>query len=119
MIHVSSSVAGKRIRTVWTNSAGWGIAIVALLLCVGCVSSERQPNVRSSGIEMVAVQSSAMTAVGYDGQNSTLRIRFIQGAEYDYSGVPPEIYQGLLSAESKGKYYHGHIKGNYPHKRVR
>jgi hypothetical protein len=68
---------------------------------------------------MVPVQSSAMTAVGYDADGKTLRIRFIQDADYDYSGVPSEIYQGLLSAESKGRYYHQYIRDRYPSKRVR
>lgn len=119
MSHTPYSVAPPRISTPWAKSAVLPLAVAALFLCIGCAGRQKQPNITSCGIEMTAVQSSMMTAIGYDAQQKTLRIRFIQDADYDYSGVPPEIYQGFLSAESKGKYYHRYIKGKYPNKRVR
>ena len=119
MIRLSSGVAGAPLGRVWKKSLAWAIAIAALLACLACAGTARKSDVGSCGIQMAAVQSSMISAVGYDAQNKTLRIHFIQNADYDYSGVPSEIYQNLLSAESKGKYYHQYIKGQFPSKRVR
>ena len=119
MNRLFSSRASAPIGRVSRHLLAWGIAVAALLAFLACAGTARKTEVGSSGIQMLAVQSSMMTAVGYDAQNKTLRIRFIQDADYDYSGVPPEIYQSLLSAESKGKYYHRYIKGLFPSKRVR
>ena len=54
-----------------------------------------------------------MEAVGYDPATRRMRIRFAQGNDYDFCGVPPHIYQNLMSALSKGAYYNDHIKDRY------
>ena len=95
------------------------LSALAALVLTGCRSTERPEPHGPPAVKMVSVKSSAMTAVGYEPDTRTLRIRFIQDADYDYSGVPPEVYQGMLSAESRGKYYHKHIKCKYRSKRVR
>jgi len=61
--------------------------------------------------EMIRVDSSAIRAVGYDGQ--TLRVEFHSGRVYDHPGVPPAVYHGLMSASSKGSYYSRNIRGRY------
>ena len=58
--------------------------------------------------------SSQILAAGYDITTRILQIRFTSGAEYQYSGVPPELYEKLLAAESAGSFLHKHIKGKYP-----
>ena len=69
-------------------------------------------------MEMIPVQSSDVAAVGYDQETHTLRIQFVTGATYDYSGVPCEDYSDLLAASSKGKYLNARIKGHYPYART-
>ena len=64
-------------------------------------------------MEMIAVRSSAMTAVGYDPATRRMRIRFEQGHPYDFCGVPPAIHNGLMAALSKGSYYNQHIRDRY------
>lgn len=64
-------------------------------------------------MHMTSVQSSAMEAVGYDSDSRRLRIRFTGGNEYDFCGVPESVYNGLMSAWSKGTYYNDHIKDRY------
>lgn len=49
-------------------------------------------------MNMIPVNSSNLSAVGYDG--STLRIQFHSGGLYDYSGVPESVYIGLMNAAS-------------------
>jgi hypothetical protein len=65
-------------------------------------------------MEMKLVTSSAMQAVGYDPASRRMRIRFAEGNDYDFCGVPESIYQGLMSAFSKGTYYNDYIKDRYP-----
>lgn len=65
-------------------------------------------------MEMVGVISSAIQAVGYDPRQRRMKIKFTQGYTYDFCRVPPEIYEGLLQAKSKGVYYNHYIKDRYP-----
>jgi hypothetical protein len=62
--------------------------------------------------QMIPVSSSNIKAVGYDAPAKALHIDFNSGS-YIHAGVPSEIHSGLMSAESKGKYYHANIKGKF------
>ena len=64
-------------------------------------------------MEMIRVRSSANHAVGYDQSTRRMRIAFEQGDSYDFCGVPLHVYDGLMSASSKGTYYNDHIRGWY------
>ena len=59
--------------------------------------------------------STAILWAGYDSTKELLVICFTsnQGMEYDYPRVPDRIWQGLLSARSKGQYYNDHIRDIY------
>jgi hypothetical protein len=65
-------------------------------------------------IDLTAVESSMIAAAGYDSGTRTLVVLFNNGKAYQYQDVPPEVYQGLMSAESKGKYMRSEIIGTYP-----
>lgn len=67
-------------------------------------------------MNMIPVISSDLNAVGYE--NGILYIRFNSGGLYCYSGVPLNVFNSLLSAGSKGRYFHAFIKGRYPHRRI-
>lgn len=67
-------------------------------------------------MQMISVTSSNLEAVGYDRSTGTLRIRF-HNATYDYHNVPESIYNGLMSASSKGEYHAAHIKNSYRYSR--
>lgn len=64
-------------------------------------------------MEMTQVHSSAISAVGYDAEAQRMKIRFTSGGTYNYCRVPQHIYDGLLSAFSKGSYFDRHIKDRY------
>ncbi len=68
-------------------------------------------------MQMIAVASSNLSAVGYDREAQTLRIRFHNGT-YDYYGVPEAVYLALMNASSKGQYHAAHIKNVYRYRRV-
>jgi hypothetical protein len=70
-------------------------------------------------MERLPVQSSNLVSVGYDPETLTLEIEFHNGGIYQYIGVPPEIYEGLISAGSKGTFFHQFIKkGGYTYSKV-
>ena len=65
-----------------------------------------------------SVSSSSVASVGYDPKTQTLEIEFQSGSVYDYEEVPPEVFQGLMEAPSKGRYFANEIRGQYPSSRV-
>jgi hypothetical protein len=62
-------------------------------------------------VTMISVNSSAISAVGYDG--STLFVEFHSGRAYTLHGVPEHHYQGLLTASSAGWYFTFYLRGQY------
>lgn len=68
----------------------------------------------------VSVDSSSLDAVAYDEASSTLGVRFRNGSEYEYLAVPADVYLGILSAPSAGKYFNTHVKdAGYRFRQVR
>jgi len=57
-------------------------------------------------MQLIEVESSMIYAVGYDEPTQTMAVAvaFDSGRIYHYLGVPREAYEGLLAAESKGRY---------------
>lgn len=64
------------------------------------------------------VSSSAISSVGYDRKGRVLELEFSSGGVYDYHEVPPEVYESLMSAESKGRFVSEQIRGRYQSERV-
>ena len=61
----------------------------------------------------IPVQSSNLLSVAY--QSGVLEIRFRSGRLYRYFNVPEAVFQELLHAPSKGRYFHRHIRNVYPY----
>ena len=59
------------------------------------------------------VESSAIEMVGYDPDSATLAITFTGGATYLYPGVPPDLYDQLMAADSKGTFVNTVIKPTF------
>ena len=83
------------------------LALAALmLLTVVAVAAE---------ILMHPVESSLIAKAGYDAETQTLALQLVNSSDvYNYQGVPQDIYDGFLAAESKGSYYVSTIKAKYP-----
>ena len=65
------------------------------------------------------VQSSSIKSIGYDLVGMLLEVEFVSGAIYQYIGVPIVMYEGLMRAESKGKFLSENIKkGGFKYQRV-
>lgn len=67
-------------------------------------------------MNMIPVASSDLASVGYE--NGNMHIRFHSGGLYAYTNVPPSVYNGLMSAGSKGRYFHAFISGRYGERRI-
>ena len=61
-------------------------------------------------MERVSVHSSNLSSVGYDETTTTLEVEFTNGNVYQYSGVPIDVYKGLMASNSKGRYLNENIK---------
>lgn len=68
--------------------------------------------------ELKPVESSMIKAVGYDPETHVLEVVFNSNQTYRYKGVPPEVYEELMAAESKGRYMLSEIIDVYPDRRV-
>ncbi|HUO01948.1 MAG TPA: KTSC domain-containing protein [Rhizomicrobium sp.] len=64
------------------------------------------------------VVSSMMLSAGYDESHAVLEIEFVTGHVYRYHAVPRRDWQGLMDAESKGRYFDAYIRDKYPTMRV-
>ena len=61
----------------------------------------------------IPLTSAPLRYVEYDPDRRILEVHFRSGDEYTYSGVPEAVYEGLLDAESKGRYFIEHIRTQY------
>jgi hypothetical protein len=59
------------------------------------------------------VDSSMLRQVRYDPKNRFLDVVFRTGETYRYKDIPPDEYDGLMKAESHGKYMQMHIIDHY------
>jgi len=47
-----------------------------------------------------------------------LQLWFRNGTIYQYLDVPPDIFESLLAAESKGQYFNRHIRDQFHYNRL-
>lgn len=70
-------------------------------------------------MDRIPVQSSNVASVGYDEMSATLEVGFNDGSVYQYFGVPPDVYEGLMNTSSKGSFLNHYVKkGGYSYTKV-
>lgn len=69
-------------------------------------------------VERTPVDSSDIASVGYCASSNVLEVEFHSGGLYEYYEVPLAVYEGLMSATSKGSYFHREIRGFYRYARI-
>ncbi len=57
-----------------------------------------------------SLKSTNLKSTGYDPATKTLEVTFHNGGTYRYQHVSQQLYDGLLSAASHGRYFEQHIK---------
>jgi len=68
---------------------------------------------------MVQVESEAIDEIDYDAALSTLHVRFAHGGWYSYFAVPARAYEDFIAADSKGRFFHEHVRDRYPFRKGR
>lgn len=63
-----------------------------------------------------AVSSSLLRSVGYDPEEQLLEVELQDGNIYQYTDVPEATYQGLMAADSHGRYFAHHVRGHSYHR---
>jgi hypothetical protein len=59
-----------------------------------------------------------LEAAAYDRPQALPQLSFRNGTSYRYWDVPAEVYDQLLLAESKGKYFNLHIRNRYAYTKI-
>ena len=63
--------------------------------------------------------STSIQKAAYDPDTRVLSVWFVtSGKRYDYEGVPPETYDGLRHAFSKGRFFNSHIRDHFRYRLV-
>lgn len=96
------------------------IALAAFLFVASTSGADRNnhPGIVSH-IRRVPIQSTALAAVGYSKRLRALEIEFRNGAIYRYLDVAPEVYDALLNARSKARFYDDNVRHKYRSLHVR
>lgn len=63
-------------------------------------------------------KSSRILKMSYIESKKLLTVTFNSGAIYEYYDVPMEVTDGIIQADSLGKYFDKNIKGIYNYRRV-
>jgi KTSC domain-containing protein len=67
---------------------------------------------------METPESTAIRAIRYDAERQRLVVRFIDGDEYAFVGVPGEVHRSFADAESKGRFFAEEVRGHYPYNKL-
>jgi hypothetical protein len=85
------------------------------------LKKERQPVGRSAtGLPdnatlEIHLRSSRLLSAGYDYENNTLLLKFTNLNVYKFFGVPPTVFEELLTAHSHGRYAQQNIYSRFPY----
>jgi hypothetical protein len=69
-------------------------------------------------MRVATMESTTLATVGYDKNLKRLQLEFCSRAVYLYFGVPASVFEALLDAPSKGRYFNGAIRGHYPYRQI-
>ena len=69
-------------------------------------------------MRVATVESTTLATVGYDEAQELLQLELGSRAVYLYFGVPAAVFEALLGAPSKGRYFNGAIRGRYPYRQI-
>lgn len=57
-------------------------------------------------------------AIRYDEARQRLLVRFADGDEYAFVGVPGEVHRSFADAPSKGRFFAEQIRGRFPYNKL-
>lgn len=62
--------------------------------------------------------SSVIKHFNYNEKSNTLKITFVSGLVYAYKNVPQQVYELLVIAGSKGRYFNYYIKDKFKFRKL-
>lgn len=62
---------------------------------------------------MPTLDSSCLSYVQYDPVSKTMELTFVSGRSYTLTGVPADLYLGLLKTSSPGWFFNAYLKGRF------
>lgn len=85
----------------------------------GLQESSKKEEFDYSSIDLVSVESSVISEVGFDKPRKILLIRFKDSGDlYAYYDVSVTAYSNMIQSESIGTYFNKHIKGQYKYTKL-
>ena len=69
-------------------------------------------------ITSTLLSSKTLANAVYDDLQETLQLDFRDGSRYVYSRVQPDLYHGLLTATSKGRFFNQNIRCALPYSKA-
>ena len=69
-------------------------------------------------MRVATLESTTLATVADDEAQELLQLEFWSRAVYLYFGVPAAVYEALLGAPSKGRYFNGTIRGRYSYRQI-
>jgi hypothetical protein len=78
-----------------------------------CMEIQYRAEVNLMQVEPVV--SSNIAGIGFDKDNGTLRVEFMNGSAFEFAGVPESVHEQFMQSDSKGKFFFQNIKGQYQH----
>ena len=82
------------------------------LRIVGTISND------TDDLDWGPLESKLLAAAAYVAPRRILYLRFRSGEVYRYFTFPADQYDELLAAESKGRYFLGHIRSRFPYQKL-
>ena len=64
-----------------------------------------------------SIISTSIAVIGYDPNQLTLEIEFLEGIIYRYFDIPVSVYLNLVNASSRGRFFNYYIKPFYKYNR--
>lgn len=65
-------------------------------------------------LEVIDVQSKMLKSVIWDHKNNQMMVKFVESPIYVFPDVPRFVFERFVKAESKGRFFLGIIKKQYP-----
>jgi hypothetical protein len=66
-----------------------------------------------ASVDMKPVQSSNISAVGYDDLNQVMHVQFSNGNKYVYFDVPKSDHEAFIGADSIGTHFAKNVRAKY------
>lgn len=76
------------------------------------------PETHSSQLEEYTQVVTNSRIIGFQYKGQTLEISFLDGASYEYYGMPRSIYQKLVNSSTPDRFARRHIYHSYTYRKV-